>query len=171
MRSRCHNPNDFAYKHYGLRGIRVCDRWKKFLNFVSDMGDRPTPKHQINRIDNDGNYCPENCEWATQKQQANNTRRNRLITVRGETKTVAQWSELTGMPQSTIWRRLHSRWSDEDTILLSKRQGGKRKLTWQQAQQVRNDPRGAGTIAREFGVNDVAIRRIKLGLTYRSEIK
>ena len=78
MKERCHNPNQNRYKNYGGRGIKVCDRWlgeKGFANFLNDMGKRPAD-HTLNRKDNDGNYEPNNCEWATYKDQARNTTTN-----------------------------------------------------------------------------------------------
>lgn len=77
MKNRCLNPNSQFYKHYGGRGIVVCDEWLKFENFYADMGDAPR-KYTLDRIDNDGNYEPKNCRWATQTEQLRNTRRNVL---------------------------------------------------------------------------------------------
>ncbi|MGO1759632.1 MAG: hypothetical protein ACTHY0_07965 [Mammaliicoccus vitulinus] len=75
MKSRCNNPNHSHYNHYGARGVKVCDRWAtSFENFYKDMGEPPTEKHQIDRIDNDGNYEPNNCRWVTPTQNINNQR-------------------------------------------------------------------------------------------------
>jgi hypothetical protein len=75
IRKRCYNPNHHNYRNYGERGIKMCDRWfNSFLSFVDDMGDKPTPSHTIDRIDNDGMYEPSNCKWSTMKEQAANKR-------------------------------------------------------------------------------------------------
>jgi len=78
MRDRCSNPLSKDYSRYGARGIRVCDRWlDSFQNFVEDMGEKPSSEYSVDRIDNDGNYEPSNCRWATAKQQAANRRNSK----------------------------------------------------------------------------------------------
>jgi len=110
---RCINPNNPHYADYGGRGITVCDDWLKFENFYRDMGDRPSKDHTVDRIDNDGPYCKENCRWATQKQQMNNTRSNRFVEFGGESLTVAQWSVRTGIGSTTLLYRLNAGWPVE----------------------------------------------------------
>jgi hypothetical protein len=116
MKRRCLDPKNNRFKLYGGRGIKVCERWKKFKNFLLDMGDRPSPKHSIERKDNEGNYEPGNCEWATAKAQASNTRNNVLITLDGRTMTMSQWAEEKGMLLGTLWHRLHAGWGYESSI-------------------------------------------------------
>ena len=106
--SRCENKNNPAWKHYGERGITVCDRWHSFENFLDDMGDIPFDGAEIDRIDNDAGYSPENCRWATRSEQCNNTRQNVFVTICGETKTVAQWAKASGVADRTIRNRLRA---------------------------------------------------------------
>ena len=105
IKFRCENPNSGEYAAYGGRGITVCERWQKFENFLEDMGERPKGK-TIDRIDVNGNYEPSNCRWATPKEQARNRRSNTLITYNGETKTLAEWAEITGICSNTISNRI-----------------------------------------------------------------
>ena len=108
MRSRCYNKNNEKYRIYGARGITVCDRWNNsFEFFLNDMGSKPDGM-SIDRIDNNGNYEPNNCKWSTAKEQANNTRTNHYITIDSETKTLAQWSDISGIDAPTIRYRLRS---------------------------------------------------------------
>ena len=114
MKTRCYNPRQRQYKDYGGRGIKVCDRWlHSFENFLEDMGERP-PGTTLERMDNDGDYCPENCKRATRVEQGNNTRTNKWITYEGETLTLHQWSTRLGINPGTLYSRLRSPgWSVE----------------------------------------------------------
>ena len=114
---RCTNPKREAYKDYGGRGIRVCDRWLgSSVNFVADMGPRPSPAHTIDRIDTNGNYEPSNCRWATWTEQQRNRRNNHTLTFRGETRCVAEWSEVLGVSKWTLHSRISMGWSTERTL-------------------------------------------------------
>jgi hypothetical protein len=112
MLVRCTRPGNFKYPRYGARGITVCERWMIFANFLTDMGERP-PNTTLDRIDNNGNYEPENCRWATPKQQARNTSTNYMITYNGQIKSLAEWADIYGLPRLVIRGRLQLRWSIE----------------------------------------------------------
>ena len=117
MIRRCYNENRPDYGLYGGRGVTVCERWRtSFQAFYDDMGPRPSNRHSIDRIDNDGNYEPCNCRWATQCEQARNKRSNRLITFNGRTLCLAEWAEEYGMRQRTLWYRLNRGWSVERAL-------------------------------------------------------
>lgn len=116
MLSRCGNPGQRSYPQYGGRGISVCDRWRSFENFLADMGPRPTSEHQIDRIDNDGNYDPANCRWVTRQENCRNRRSNRLIECGGMSLTIAEWSDRTGLPQYAIGQRLRRGWPVEEAL-------------------------------------------------------
>jgi hypothetical protein len=103
---RCTNPNSRKYKSYGGRGLTVCDEWKEFSNFIRDMGPRPSPKHSIDRIDNNKGYFPSNCRWATCEQQAGNTRRNIIISHGGETLCLSAWCRKLGLVYETVKSRI-----------------------------------------------------------------
>ena len=108
IKSRCFNPRVPEFKNYGGRGITMCERWREsFSNFLSDMGSRPSDQHSIDRHpNNDGNYEPGNCRWATYKAQANNTRSNRKVTIDGETRNMTQWADAIGVRREVIHKRL-----------------------------------------------------------------
>jgi hypothetical protein len=117
MISRCHNERHFAYKWYGARGIAVCERWRlSFDDFATDVGERPSPKHQLDRRDNDIGYSPENVRWATSKEQNNNRRDNRRIEAFGITLTMAEWSDETGINYNTLWSRYRRGWDFEEML-------------------------------------------------------
>lgn len=110
MKKRCTNPNVPNYERYGGRGIKVCDRWlNSFENFYSDMGDLPFEKAQIDRIDNNGDYSPENCRWVSAKENSRNKRNNRKHTFNGETLCLIEWSERTGINYWTLKGRVNKR--------------------------------------------------------------
>lgn len=105
MINRCRNINSPDYKDYGDRGIKVCDKWLNFENFLKDMGEKPVHK-SIDRIDNNKDYKPDNCRWSNTVEQARNKRNNHYITYNNITKCLSEWSEITGIKQSTIRMRL-----------------------------------------------------------------
>ena len=114
MKARCFNTNHRHYKDYGGRGITVCIRWRhSFPNFLSDMGKRPSKKHSIDRIRNNGNYTPKNCRWAIDKIQNNNTRKNRVLTHNRKSLSVSQWAHRLSIPVQTIFKRIRLGWTIE----------------------------------------------------------
>lgn len=131
MRRRCNQERYRQYKDYGGRGIKICSRWMdSFENFLADMGPRPTPKHSIDRIDNDKGYwcgkpeCPEcgpagrepNCRWATKSQQGNNRRTCRMVTHNGITANLKQWSKIIGVSYGTLFKRIAKGWTIERVL-------------------------------------------------------
>lgn len=116
MRGRCNNPSDKSYPHYGGRGIRVSERWDNFAAFLADMGPKPGPEYSIDRINNDGNYEPGNCRWATAKQQHRNKRSNRHLAFRGRTQCIAAWAEELGIGENVIHHRLNAGYSVEAAL-------------------------------------------------------
>jgi hypothetical protein len=110
MIERCTNPDNIGWRNYGGRGITICDRWLIGVeNFVEDMGE-PEKGMSLDRIDNDLGYSPENCKWASRTEQNRNKRTNRLITFQGETRILAEWSEITGLLPEAIAQRLDRGW-------------------------------------------------------------
>lgn len=116
MINRCYLKSSQKYHRYGGRGIKVCKRWHDFEMFYGDMGVKPKNK-SLGRIDNDGNYSPENCRWETPKQQARNTSQNRIITFKGQKKCLIEWAEIFGLKPNTLSARIlvHG-WSVEKAL-------------------------------------------------------
>jgi hypothetical protein len=112
MFSRCTNPKSPDYPYYGGRGIKVADEWKNFAVFLADVGPKPTPRHSLDRFpDVDGNYEKANTRWATRKEQGRNKRNNKRYTMDGESLTIPEWSDKTGVPIQLICSRIYSlRW-------------------------------------------------------------
>lgn len=112
MKERCYDTNNKDYHMYGGRGIKICDEWLNdvttFYNWAMDNGYKENLT--IDRTDNNDDYKPSNCTWVTKKQQARNTRRNRMITINGETKCLAEWCEILNLKYHTVKRRLNRGW-------------------------------------------------------------
>ncbi len=106
MKQRCLNPKSKFFKDYGGRGISICEKWMSYEGFLDDMGNRPKGL-SLGRIDNDGNYCKENCRWETIKQQQRNRRSSHFLTIGGVSKTVIEWAEQNGFNPKSIYTRLH----------------------------------------------------------------
>lgn len=119
MKTRCYNEKSPAYQRYGGRGIEVCERWHYFANFYADMFDSYKDNLEVDRIDNDGSYEPSNCRWATRKEQCNNRSTSRLITINGETRTLSQWIDLSGLKSNTVRQRFYVyKWPIERALNL-----------------------------------------------------
>ncbi len=110
---RCNNPHEKNYERYGGRGIRVCVQWRDYAAFKADMAPSYQPGLSIDRKDNNGNYEPSNCRWATRKEQCRNRRSSRWETFQGETKTVAEWAEVLGFCPLRLEARLMAGWTVE----------------------------------------------------------
>ena len=133
IKNRCTNSNEKTYPDYGGRGIRVCDRWldpeNGFVCFLVDIGHRPSKKHSIDRIDNDGHYCPENCCWATTTEQSRNRRSNVNITFDGKTQCIAAWADELGIKKVTLTQRIHKGWPVEKALTTPARTCNAKKNT------------------------------------------
>lgn len=188
MKQRCHNPNSDDYKHYGARGIRVCERWaNSFAAFLEDMGERPSQSHTLERVDNNRGYEPGNVRWATWTDQQRNKRSNVLLTYRGKTQTMAAWAEQSGIPYSAMQSRRARGWSAEEIIetpiggadtarLKAATAGNNRgerngiaRLTESEVRQIRTHRRWVRpeSLAEIFGIAVSTVRGIHYGGRWR----
>ncbi len=119
MKSRCERPNSKYFADYGGRGIKICDRWNSFDNFLSDMG-QPAEGETLERVNNDLGYSPDNCRWVDRKTQANNRRSSVFYEVYGARKTLQQWADLAGISRTTISARIKAGWDIDRAILTPK---------------------------------------------------
>lgn len=117
MMARCYDESFDSYHRYGGRGIKVCGRWMDVAKFVEDMGQPPAGR-SLDRIDNNGDYEPGNCRWATRKEQMNNVSYNRIIVFHNERMTVAQAADRFGISYSTLVRRLNAGWTPDEAITM-----------------------------------------------------
>lgn len=118
MHRRCYQPHNAQYHRYGARGVRVCDKWHAFLSFYEDMSPSYFPGATLDRKENDGDYSPQNCQWATPFTQANNRRNNIRLTLNGRTQTISQWSRETGLHKTCIRRRLLAGWTVKGALTI-----------------------------------------------------
>lgn len=150
MRDRCNNPRCKDYKYYGAKGVRVSSDWDDFLSFKKwslDNGYRENAGLTIDRINVNGNYEPENCRWVDRKTQANNMTSNHLITYNGDTHTISEWSEITGIPFGVLQARICSYHWDIERALTSS--VGEHNLYY----DVNGERKSLKDIAVEFGIN------------------
>ena len=118
MHQRCNNRSCRAFEDYGGRGIRICARWKKFENFFADMG-HPLPGMSLNRRNNNGDYSPENCHWATKLEQAGNTRRTIHLTFDGKTQTLREWAADLNVKYRRLYKRYLMGWAVDRILSAS----------------------------------------------------
>lgn len=121
MKQRCNNPKNPRYKDYGGRGIRVCNRWLDFKNFLEDMGPAPSKTLTLERINNNLGYSKENCKWATTMEQSRNKRGLRIITMNGDSRTIIDWSNKLNINSVTIRSRIKRGWDYERALLTPPR--------------------------------------------------
>ena len=124
MMDRCYREKNCNYNRYGARGIRVCEEWHNIENFEKWVEENPYfDGATLDRIDVDGNYEPSNCRWTTMKEQCNNRSNTLYITYNGETHTISEWAEITGINRSTLNNRYYKGWSIESMLTLTSCQG------------------------------------------------
>lgn len=124
IKTRCYNHNHNHYKRYGGRGIKICPEWLDFDNFYRDMGQRPTEKHQIDRIDNNGDYEPTNCRWVLRNEQSRNQGNCIYLNYNGELKHIADWAKTLGMKRMTLYMRIRRGWSIANVLSPLRRKAG-----------------------------------------------
>ena len=116
MLQRCTNPKCKRFKDYGARGISVSPSWHTYSNFIQDIGKAPSPKHSLDRIDNNKGYSKENCRWANQFEQNRNRRNNNFLTIDGSTKTLTEWCEIAKIGRTTASNRLRKGMSPKEAV-------------------------------------------------------
>lgn len=174
MKDRCYRKSDKKYKNYGGRGIRICDEWLgkegflKFRKWSYENGyDENAPFGQctIDRIDVNGNYCPENCRWVDMKTQANNRTNNNYIFHNGQTKTLSEWAKFYGVNQDTLWRRIYQRNMSLEKALLfdSKR----RDVTKEKCEDLRKKGLTIEQVAKTLNCSIATVERRIYGYSTR----
>lgn len=172
MKDRCHNPNSDMYKYYGARGIEVCLEWRNSYNTFKEwaLSNGYSEDLTIDRIDNNKGYCPVNCRWITMKEQSRNKRSNRLITYKGETKTLTEWAEITGVNRRTLQNRLCRSHMDVELAFCKDKLYGN-KVTY------KGETKTVSQWANIIGISEVAlyqrifVRKIPLEKAFQKECK
>ena len=172
MKRRCSNRKLHNYHRYGGRGIKVCDRWlNSFVNFFADMGERPTPDHQIERKDTDGDYTPDNCRWATRLEQARNKSNNTFVTINGETLTLGAWHEKLGTSPGVMEGRARKNGTTAAEELVKAVAAGdyatgRRRLTADLVNQVKGglaNMESVRSISARLGISRAVVGQIRDG--------
>lgn len=140
MKARCLNSNEPGFHRYGGRGIQICERWKNsFENFLTDMGEKPSPSHSIDRIDVDGNYEPSNCRWATKTEQSRNQRSNRLIEYNGSMIHISVLAKQACVSRPVFCRRINNGWTVEESLRTPPNKRGTVTEAFRKSQKNRKD--------------------------------
>ena len=170
MLHRCENPKREKYPRYGGRGIVVCPQWSDraagLACFASDMGPKPTPKHTLDRVDNDGPYSPENCRWATPTQQARNTSTNAMVSTAGGDLVLAEAADALGIARSTLYAR-RGRGHD---LLGAVNKKPRATITAEQAREIRRLSAEGATraeITARIGTTPWVVKNVLIGATWR----
>jgi hypothetical protein len=174
MMTRCHNEKAINYADYGGRGIAVCARWRSYESFLHDVGRRPSAMHELDRIDNDGNYEPGNVRWSTRSEQAQNKRTNRMVTWRGETFCLAEWARRIGISRLTLAKRLDAGWDVGRTLetpVQTAAESGATKLSISRAREIKAvlslHAESYRSVANRFGVSPTLVGYIACGKCWR----
>jgi len=167
MLERCENPAWGRYADYGGRGIKVCERWHSLENFIADMGPRPSRDHSLDRVDNAGDYCPENCRWATRAEQSRNTRRNVWLDTPDGPRVLTDVGRACGVGHGAIQKRLASGWDPKLAVTVRSR--AKKLVDRDCARLIKwrllcGEPHKS--IAADFGITRQAISLINVGENY-----
>jgi hypothetical protein len=131
MKARCYYEKHIGFANYGGKGVKVCDEWRNSYVAFRDwaLANGYAENLSIDRKDSSGNYCPENCRWATGRQQANNRSRNRYIAIDGVTNTVTEWGRIYDINPQAIWARLNRGWDEKEAVVIPSDQSGRRKTS------------------------------------------
>lgn len=168
MIARCTDPENKAFRIYGARGIRVCERWSTFSNFVQDMSPRPSLMHSIDRIDGNMGHEPSNVRWATHTQQMRNRRTNRLISHKGETLPLSVWTERYGLDYQVVLGRIRRGWTLDECVARPARLSTRRLVSDQERRDIlaaRALGVGPSELARRLGRPRMVIWRLCRGLS------